>query len=122
MFPRWANERTYKGQPLKLHFIDIRKAYFNARPKRDLYVRLPSELGLGRNVVGKLQRCMYGTRDAGALWELTYANALLEAGFVQGRSGPCCVYHTDLHLSLVVHLSSRSLLIRKIAPAQKMSE
>ena len=93
LFSRWAKEQTYEGKKLKLHFLDVRKAYFNARPVRDLYVRLPYELGMGKEVVGKLVRCMYGTRDAGALWEWTYTQCLLKMGFTQGRSNPCCVYH-----------------------------
>ena len=86
-----------------MHFLDIRKAYFNGRPKRDLYVRLPPELGLGRDAVGKLERCMYGTRDAGAIWEWTYTQALLAIGFIQGSSNPCCFRHPQWNLSLVVH-------------------
>ena len=46
---------------------------------------------------------MYGTRDAGALWEATYTSVLLEAGFVQGSSNPCCFHHPEWNLSLVVH-------------------
>ena len=46
---------------------------------------------------------MSGTRDAGALWELTCTNALLEAGFIQGVSNPCWFHHPEWHLALVVH-------------------
>ena len=54
LFSQWATERTRGGKALKLSFVDIVKAYFNGRPTRSLYVRLPKELGLGREVVGKL--------------------------------------------------------------------
>ena len=47
-----------------------------------MYVRLPPELNLGKHVLGRLRRCMYGTRDAGALWESTYTRVLLDIGFV----------------------------------------
>ena len=40
----------------------------------DIFVRAPKELGLPPGTVGKLVRCAYGTRDAGALWEEHYAN------------------------------------------------
>ena len=77
LFSQWAVERKRGGRNLKLSFIDIRKAYFNGKPTRSLYVKLPPELGLPKDVVGKLERCMYGTRDAGAIWESCYVDCLV---------------------------------------------
>ena len=75
LFSQWATEQTRGGKKLKLSFVDIRKAYFNGKPTRSLYLRLPPELGLRRNVVGRLIRCCYGTRDAGQIWEDCYVDA-----------------------------------------------
>ena len=69
LFNEFASERTRNGKPLQISFIDVKKTYFYGVPERDLYVRLPPELGLSKTFVGKLVRCMYGTRDAGAIWE-----------------------------------------------------
>ena len=89
--------------PLKVSFVDIRKAYFNALPKRDLHVYLPKELGAPKGMVGKLLRCVYGTRDAGQLWEDTYANFLISIGFGRGVGSPCCFHHPQRDISIVVH-------------------
>ena len=67
LFTEFASERTRNGQPLQISFIDVKKAYFYGIPERSLYVRLPPKLGLSRKFVGKLVRCMHGTRDAGAI-------------------------------------------------------
>ena len=88
---------------MKLSFVDIVKAYFNGVPTRSLYVKLPKELGLPRNIVGKLRRCLYGTRDAGAIWEECYANCLTGIGFIQGKASPCSFYHPKWKVSVVVH-------------------
>ena len=103
LFSQWATERRRGGQNLKLSFIDIKKAYFNGRPKRSLYVRLPPELGLPRNTVAKLERCMYGTRDAGAIWETCYVDCLVDMGFVQGSGSPCCFEHPQWKVAVVVY-------------------
>ena len=103
LFSQWATERKRDGQNLKLSFVDIRKAYFNGRPKRSLYVRLPPELGLPKSTVAKLERCMYGTRDAGAIWETCYVDCLVGMGFVQGNGSPCCFEHPQWKVSVVVH-------------------
>ena len=69
LMSEYATTKTWKGKPLKMSFVDVRKAYFHGRPTRSLYVRLPPELGLPKGVLGKLKRCLYGTRDAGHIWE-----------------------------------------------------
>ena len=55
--------------PLRFSFIDIKKAYFNGVPSRLIYMSLPPELGLPKHFVAKQTRCVYGTRDAGMIWE-----------------------------------------------------
>ena len=103
LFSQWATERKRDGKHLKISCVDIKKAYFNGRPKRSMYVRLPPELGLPKDTVGKLERCMYGTRDAGAIWESCYVDCLVNLGFVQGNASPCCFWHPDWKVSVVVH-------------------
>ena len=103
LFSQWATERKRDGRHLKISCVDIRKAYFNGKPNRSLYVRLPPELGLPRNVLGKLVRCMYGTRDAGAIWEICYVDCLVGMGFAQGLGSPSCFYQSEWKISVVVH-------------------
>ena len=83
--------------------MDIRKAYFNAIPEREIYMRLPPEMGLGPDVVAKQVRCVCGTRDAGRLWEDTYTRVLNHAGFITGVSNPCVFFHPGKNISVVVH-------------------
>ena len=103
LMSEFATERYRDGKPLKLSFIDVRKAYFNGIPTRKLFVRLPKELGLPPNIVGKLKKCIYGTRDAGAIWEGCYGDALANMGFAQGKASPCCFYSAAWNVSVVVH-------------------
>ena len=91
------------NEKLQISFVDVKKAYFYGVPERTLYVRLPPELGMGKHVVGKLVRCMYGTRDAGAIWENCYSSCLVKLGFVQGASSPCCFIHHEWNVRVVVH-------------------
>ena len=46
---------------------------------------------------------MYGTRDAGAIWESCYASCLTRMGFVQGKASPCCFVHPTWNVHVVVH-------------------
>ena len=103
LFSEYATRRFQDGQHLQLSFLDVTKAYFNGIPRRDLHVRLPPELGLAPHLVGRLHRCMYGTRDAGSVWEDTYTEALEDTGFVRGEASPCCSQHPVWKISLVIH-------------------
>ena len=47
---------------------------------------------------------MYGTRDAGMLWEMVYTEALKDMGFARGVTSPCCFFHEAWGgVSVVVH-------------------
>ena len=103
LFSEFASSHGKKGSSMQLSFVDVKKAYFYGIPERELYVRLPSELGISKKYVGKLVRCMYGTRDAGAIWESCYAGCLTKLGFIQGKASPCCFRHPQWSVSVVVH-------------------
>ena len=85
LFSMWSSERTRHRQPLQLHVFDVKKACFNALPRKSVYIRLPKEMGLGRDVAGRLKRRIYGPRDAGALWEATFTKVLIDMRFEQER-------------------------------------
>ena len=91
------------GRPLEISFVDVRKAYFNGIPKRDLFLFVPKEMGLGAKALAHLRRCVYGTRDAGQIWEEVYAATLIRLGFRRGIANPCCFYHDEKQISVVVH-------------------
>ena len=81
-----AMKRTRGDQPLVPSFSDATNAYVNAKPTRGVFIRAPKELGLPPNAFGRLRRCAYGTRDAGALSEEHYARVLSSTGFKRGTA------------------------------------
>ena len=48
---------------LKLSFIDVKRAYFYAKAKNNIFVKLPEE-DAEPGMCGKVLKSMYGTRDA----------------------------------------------------------
>ena len=66
-------------------------------------MKVPREMGLPSNAAGRVLRCCHGTRDAGALWEETYAQALISMVFRRGRSSPCVFHHAERDLTVVVN-------------------
>ena len=60
---------------MKLDFIDVRRAYFQAKARRPVYIKLP-EGDWEEGKVGKLIKSMYGTHDAAQNWEEEYSDTL----------------------------------------------
>ena len=56
-----------------------------------------------KSTVGRLIKCMYGTRDAAQGWEATYCAPLLRLGFVRGIANPCLFTHKSRNVRLCVH-------------------
>ena len=98
-----ARHPDHKKRDMVISFVDVKKAYFNGIPRRNLHLVFPKELGIPPHLVAHLKRCVYGTRDAGAIWEDCYADALVEFGFQRGVANPCCFYHTTRDIMVVVH-------------------
>ena len=82
----FASERRRRNFNLRISFVDIKKACFNGIPTRDNYTSVPKEMGLPPGTLAKQVRCVYGTRDAGKIWEDTYTQVLEGAGFHAGGS------------------------------------
>ena len=84
---------------------DISRAFFHAKAKREVFVRLPKEdIKPGEEkMCGKLKYSMYGTRDAAQNWYQEYSSQLVKIGFVQGKASPCVFHHPDRGIRTYVH-------------------
>lgn len=71
--------KQLKG-PRKLLFVDIRRAYFRAPATRKVYVQRPTEYA-SPGMCGRLNKSMYGTRDAASNWEECYTDFHVKVGF-----------------------------------------
>ena len=74
---------------MKLEFIDVRRAYFQANAVRDVFVELPEE-DAEEGMCGMLLKSMYGTRDAAQNWECSYVGAMIEMGLKGGLQFHVC--------------------------------
>ena len=83
---------------------DVRRAYFYAKARRDIYIEIPAEdPDGGPGVLGKLELCLYGTRDAAKWWQDTLSDQLENCGFVRGKGHPSVFWHPTRHIKTLVH-------------------
>ena len=57
----------------------------------------------GKDLVGKLELCLYGIRDAARGWQECLASHLVEVGFDRGVAHSCVFKHSEWNLITVVH-------------------
>ena len=101
---RCAQEQS-RSKSWRIATIDVRRAYFYAPSRRQLYVEIPAEDrepgDEGR--VGRLELSLYGTRDAALNWAAEYTMYLKSLGFQQGIASPCNFMHKEMELNITVH-------------------
>ena len=101
--PDWRPE---SGTRTQLSFVDLRRAYFNAKVDQELcptYVGLPKEGEDWQSYCGELLRHMYGTRMAADGWQEVYSTMLLRLGFKQGQTCPNAFSHHENGITTSVH-------------------
>ena len=91
------------NRPLRLSFIDEKKAHLCSDVLRELYVEPPPEANEPPDIVWRLQRALYGTRDAAAAWEREWTKTLNSVGFKSGVSNPALLHCETHDGSMVVH-------------------
>ncbi len=87
---------------MRLGFIDVVRAYFHARARRDMYLELLRE-GHEEGMCGKLGKALYGTRDAAQTWDMEYTEMTTEAKFKQGAYSSCVFSHGERNIRAAVH-------------------
>ena len=83
-----SSKRATADDDLVVMFLDASRAHFHPPIQRKLSVELPPEdREDGADLVGELERAMYGTRDASTSWERFCTEVLESSG---AASGDCC--------------------------------
>ena len=64
--------------------VDVKSAFLYGAARRTIYIEFPEQDPMsGGNVVGKLVKSMYGTRDAPLIWGAMVDSTIEELGFMK---------------------------------------
>ena len=80
----------------KLMIMDVKSAFLYGNVKRELYIELPIEdpHHASGNMVGKLHKAMYGTRDAPQIWQEVVESKMCSLGFKRSYLHPSVYCHS----------------------------
>lgn len=90
----------------RLCLIDVKKAFLYGKARRRIYVEFPEEDKRKPLVdcVGRLNKAMYGTRDAPVVWQEHLEAPLVELGFTACVPTPCVYYNATTDVLIVAHV------------------
>ena len=90
--------------PMCVLYVDVRRAYFHAPVKQEVYVELPDEdKHAGEDACGRLRLSLYGMRESASNWEEAYSTFLESVGFAKVKASTCCFYNDSRQIRNVVH-------------------
>ena len=83
-----------------------KNAFLYDKISRNVYIELPAEdpMSEGGHLVGKLDKAMYGTRDAHAEWQAELERTTIKLGCRPVVSTPCLYYHSSPVVPVVGHV------------------
>ena len=90
---------------LVIGVIDVKSAFLYGEARRRIYIELPPQDELhGQGMVGRLEKAMYGTRDAPLIWRGEVDKNMKEMGFHSSVFQPGVYCHHGRGLKMMVHV------------------
>ena len=89
----------------KLHSIDVKTAYLNAKLDESVFMYLPPGYFNNErkeNKVALLKKSLYGLKQSAKLWNLELSKTLKNFGFYQLKLDPCVYYKYDFIIGIYV--------------------
>ena len=95
---------TVKKQAIMI--LDVKCAFLYGKMKRDVYIELPPEDpdSLSGEFYGKLEKAMYGTRDAPQIWQAVVRETMERLGFQVSVLHPAIYYHREKGIRVIAHV------------------
>ena len=94
------------GCDYKLMVMDVKCAFLYGKMRRNIYIELPpqDERYGDKNLVGKLVKAMYGTRDAPQIWGDLVQETMTSLGMQSSMIQPSVYFHVSKKLVVVTHV------------------
>ena len=86
--------------------LDVKKAFLYGNIQRRVYIELPQEdeKREGGQMMGLLNKAMYGLRDAPQVWQQEVRRILKGMGFIESVTSPCVYVNPQTSVRIVTHV------------------
>ncbi|KAL2885544.1 Retrovirus-related Pol polyprotein from transposon TNT 1-94 [Ceratocystis lukuohia] len=89
---------------LECHQIDACNAFAQSRLKEEVYVKLPANVECPDGMVAKLERCLYGLKQAAYQWNEDCTAHLRAMGFSKTITEPCLLFHEKRKMLVLLYV------------------
>lgn len=89
---------------LRCHQMDAITAYLHGELDEDIFMQQPEGYQDGSSRVCKLNRGIYGLKQAGRLWNLKLDKALTKFGLTKSKLDPCIYYNKSIDLIVAIYV------------------
>lgn len=86
----------------KLRQFDVKTAFLHGELKEDVYMNQPVGFSDGSERVCKLQRSLYGLKQASRCWNQKFTGFIEKFGLVASKSDPCVFTNNSIILAIFV--------------------
>ena len=99
------SKRAFSEEDMGAMNLDVKGAFLYGKTKRNVYIWLPPEDPRRQEgLMGKLNKAMYGTRDAPQVWQEEVRTTMTDMKFKECVTQPGIYFHEDRHLQVVSHV------------------
>ena len=86
--------------------LDVKGAFLYGNARRDIYIELPREDNMANSgtYVGKLNKAMYGTRDAPQIWQDEVEGKMRSIGFTVSGLHTSVYYNKERQIIALAHV------------------
>jgi hypothetical protein len=89
---------------MKIHQMDAVTAFLQGELNESIYMEQPEKYDDGTNKVCKLNKAIYGLKQAGRQWNKKLDTALLKFGLVKCKTDPCIYHDNKLNLLVAIYV------------------
>lgn len=98
---------------LKIHQMDAVTAFLQGDLSEDIYLEQPEGFNDGSDNVCRLNRAIYGLKQAGRQWNEKLTKKLLQFGLKKCRMDPCIFYTDELKLLVAIYVDDFLIFFRE---------
>jgi hypothetical protein len=101
-------------EDLECHQIDVNNAFTQSTLSEDIYMLPPDGLDIPEGKVLKMQKSLYGLKQAAKDWYNNCSNALGKLGFSKGLSDPCLFLHRGKGIIILIYVDDFTIAAKNL--------
>lgn len=107
---------------LKIHQMDAITAFLQGDLNEEIFMRQPEHYDDGTGRVCRLNRSIYGLKQAGRQWNLKLDDALQKFGLKKSKLDPCIYFSGDLSVLIAIYVDDFLLFFKNMEKLEETKQ